>query len=373
MVPEVLMAAAKRVRVGVIGTSLFAELLHLEYLAADDRAELVAICGRNQARAEEVARKYGVARVFADWRELLDLADLDAVVIVTPDDLHYPMALAALGRGLHVLCEKPLANTAQHARELYETAERKRVTHMTMFTSRWFPGFRHARRLIEEGYVGRLYHATFRQLGGGARQPLYRWRRDARRGNGVLGDFGSHKIDAARWLCGDIMAVAASAATTTTRPGPDGEAELETPANDTTMLVVRFASGAQGSIHVSSVAHPAQGGQSEVNELHGEGGTLEISQTAVRGARGDEKTIGALALPPDLSGGVDLSRPLLEWAREYFLTQPVGDRAFLEAIVSGRPVAPSFYDGWQAQEVIDAALESSRTGRWATIGAARAA
>lgn len=359
---------ANRVRVGVIGTSPFAEILHLEYLAADDRAELAAICGRDRARAEEVARKYGIARVFSDWRELLDRAELDAVVIVTPDDLHYSMALAALERGLHVLCEKPLANTAQQARELYETAERKRVKHMTMYTSRWFPGFRHARRLVEEGYVGRLYHATFRQFVGGARQPHYRWRRDARRGNGVLADLGSHKIDMARWLCGDIVAVAASADAYTTRPGPDGEAVLGTPANDTALLVVRFAGGGQGSIHVSSVAHTAQGGQAEVNELHGEGGTLEISQTAVRGARGDEKAIATLELPPNLIGGVDLSRPLLEWAREYFLTQPVGDRAFLEAIVSDRPAAPSFYDGWKAQEVIDAALESSRTGRWVTIG-----
>lgn len=335
---------ANRVRVGVIGTSPFAEILHLEYLAADDRAELAAIFGRDRARAEEVARKYGIARVFSDWRELLDRAELD------------------------VLCEKPLANTAQQAREPYETAERERVKHMTMFTSRWLQGFRHARRLVEDGYVVRLYHATFRQFVGGARQPLYRWRRDARRGNGVLADFGSHKIDMARWLCGDIVAVAASADAYTTRPGPDGEAVLDTPANDAALLVVRFADGAQGSIHVSSVAHTAQGGQAQVNELHGEDGTLEISQTAVRGARGDEKAIGTLELPPDLIGGVDLSRPLLEWAREYFLTQPVGDRAFLEAIVSDRPAAPSFYDGWKAQEVIDAALESSRTGRWVTIG-----
>jgi predicted dehydrogenase len=188
----------KPVRVGVLGTSMFAEILHLEYLAADSRAELVAICGRDQERAQVVARKYRIPRVFADWRELLDRAPLDAIVVVTPDDLHYPMAMAALERGLHVLCEKPLANTAAQARALYETAERKRVTHMTMFTTRWMPGFRHARRLVEEGYLGRLYHATFRHLGSGARQARYRWRRDASRGHGMLADFGSHKIDTAR-------------------------------------------------------------------------------------------------------------------------------------------------------------------------------
>ena len=66
------------------------------------------------------------------------------------------------------------------------------------------------------------------------------------------------------------------------------------------------------------------------------------------------------ALPPDLAGGVDLDRPLMEWAREYFLTQPVGDRAFLEAIVNGTRVTPSFYDGWKAQQVVDAALEGHR-------------
>ena len=72
-----------------------------------------------------------------------------------------------------------------------------------------------------------------------------------------------------------------------------------------------------------------------------------------------------------VDGGVDLSRPLLEWFRAYFAAQPAGDRAFVEAIASGRPAAPSFYDGWKAQEVIDAALESSRAGRWVTIAEAR--
>jgi predicted dehydrogenase len=359
---------AERVRVGVIGTSMFAELLHLEYLAADERVELAAICGRNQERAAEVARKYGIPRVFADWREMLDRTALDAVVIVTPDDLHYPMAMAALERGLHVLCEKSLANTAAQAREMYEAAERKRVKHMTMFTARWFPGFRYARRLVEEGYLGGLYHATFREFGGGWRQPRYRWRRDARRGNGVLGDIGSHKIDMARWLCDDIAAVAAHTGSYVAQPGPDGEPVLATPANDSAMLLVRFTRGAHGSIHVSNVAHPAVGSRAQVHALHGANGTLEIADTAVRGARGDEKTVGTLELPPDIAGGVDLDRPLLEWAREYFLTQPVGDRAFLEAIVHDHPAAPSFYDGWKAQQVVDAALESSRTGRWVTIG-----
>ena len=138
----------ERVRVGVIGTSWYADMMHLPNLKSHPRAELAAICGRNRERAEEMARKYEIPRVFTDYRELIEEGDLDAVVVATPDDLHHPMTMAALDAGLHVLCEKPMALNAGQAGEMYDKAEAAGVKHMVFFTYRWWPSYRYLKQLV---------------------------------------------------------------------------------------------------------------------------------------------------------------------------------------------------------------------------------
>jgi len=201
----------ERVRVGVVGTSQFAEWLHLASLKSHLGADLVALCGRNREHAQEVAIKYGIPRVFTDWRELIERGNLQALVVVTPDDLHHPMVMAALDAGLHVSCEKPLALTASDAEAVYREAEAKGVKHMIFFTYRWMPHWRYVQQLIGEGYIGRPYHVTGSFLAGSRhRAQKYAWRYDRRRANGVLGDFGPHMIDLLRFLVGDIGAVASA-------------------------------------------------------------------------------------------------------------------------------------------------------------------
>src|SRR5204863_9035868 len=118
---------------------------------------------------------------------------------------------------LHVLCEKPMASTAEQAREMYQAAEAAQVQNMVFFTYRWMPFWRYARDLIEQGAIGRCYHCDFHCIGGYARGQNYMWRFDGARANGVLGDLGSHAIDLARWLVGDIAQVRAQLGTAVTR------------------------------------------------------------------------------------------------------------------------------------------------------------
>ncbi|HRW09960.1 MAG TPA: Gfo/Idh/MocA family oxidoreductase, partial [Caldilineaceae bacterium] len=99
------------VRVGVIGTSWYADMMHLPTLQSHSQAEIAAICGRNREPAEVLAKKYAIPAIYSDYREMIEQGNLDAVVVATPDDLHYPMVMAALDAGLHVICEKPLAST----------------------------------------------------------------------------------------------------------------------------------------------------------------------------------------------------------------------------------------------------------------------
>ena len=132
-------------------------------------------------------------------------SDLDAIIISTPDDLHYEMTMHALDAGLSVLCEKPLALKAQHAWEMYKKAEKIGVKHMIYFTYRWRPFYRYLRDLIRQGFIGRCYNCEIQYPMGYGRSGEYLWRFDKKRANGVLGDLGSHMIDMARWLVGEIV------------------------------------------------------------------------------------------------------------------------------------------------------------------------
>jgi predicted dehydrogenase len=337
--------------------------MHLPAVQSHPQAELAAICGRNQKRAKEIASKYGDPKIFSDYRKMILDNNLDAIIISTPDDLHYEMTMQALEAGLHVLCEKPLSLNAQKAWEMYQKAEDTRVKHMTYFTYRWMPFYQYARDLIEQGYVGRCYHCEFRFPMGFGRSKEYRWRFDKKRSNGVLGDLGSHMIDMARWLVGDITSVSAQLGIFVDRPGADGGA-IE-PANDSASLLVRFANGAHGTFQVSAVAHVADRGFQQQIKLYGEAGSLEIeviyygseSGTVIRTARSQDEKFQILEVPDSYWGDADPSNTM-----SVFTKNSAGTRLFIDAILEDLPVNPSFYDGYKAQQVVDAALASHEQG-----------
>jgi predicted dehydrogenase len=359
----------KKVRVGVIGTSWWANWMHLPSLKNHPQAELAAICGRNLQRAQELGNAYGASRVFADYREMIAAGGLDAVVVATPDDLHHPMTMTALDAGLHVLCEKPMASNARLAGEMYAKAEAVGVKHMILFTWRWQPHFVLMKRLVDDGFVGRFHHARFSFVGGEPRDKSYKWRFDSRRANGVAGDLGSHMIDFARWYMGDPCKVSARLETMNVREGPAGE--LSSPANDAAFLLLEMSDGAHAILELSQVAHLGDQVARISVHLHGDAGTLEAETvffgveggSTLRGVRHDELRFKTLhrqkfavdfAERPELLGGYD--------------RLSVGPRLFVDAIAEDRPVAPTFWDGLKAQEVVDAAFQSDAEGRWISLG-----
>jgi predicted dehydrogenase len=354
------------VRVGVIGTTRYAEGTHLRNLQSHPRAEIVAICARDRERAAEVAGRFKIPHVFTDYQAMLASGHLDAVVIVAPDELHFPFTMDALEAGLHVLCEKPLATTAEHARVMYERAEAVGVKHMSYFGLRSSLHHRYLRQLIDEGYLGRCYAAHLSLTHGFFRGPLYQWRFDRRRGTGALGDLGCYVIDMARWFVGDIARVSARLDTFVERPAPDGQPYE--PANDAAVVAVEFADGAHGTIAASVVAHQADRGQHNTVVLQGAAGTLELQHTfagaTLRGARHDEQHFGEIAIPAEWWQGLDPASP-----REVSTTHSVGDRAFIDAIVDDLPITPNFRDGWKVQQVIEAAFASHEQGCWVSVPA----
>jgi predicted dehydrogenase len=351
---------APKIRVGVVGTSWWADRMHLPALVSHPGAAPVALCGRDRARAQTLATKYAIPHVYTDYREMIARESLHALIVSVPDDAHYDVTMAALDAGLHVLCEKPLAYTLAQARAITEQAESVRVQTMTYFTWRGVPHFRYIKRLIDEGFIGRVYHCQFIQFGGYARDSQYLWRFDARRANGALGDLGSHMIDLAHWLVGDIVRVSAHLTTAVAR------ANIAQPANDAAALLAQFANGAQGMIHVSAVAYQGARGQQQILRLHGDQGTLEADYTQtdseIRGLRHDEPAFRVLPIPDDILQGVN---PHNQY--EVFMRQSQGARAFIDAIIEDKPITPSFADGLKAQAVIAAALEAHERKCWADV------
>jgi predicted dehydrogenase len=356
---------ADQVRLGVIGTSPYTEGFLLAPLVAHPRADVVALCGRNRERAGTVAGKHGIPAVFTDYREMYARAGLDAVVVASPDDLHRAMTMEALDAGLHVLCEKPMALTLADARTMAARAEATHLKHMVNFSWRTIPEYRYMKELIDEGYIGRPYQCALTFVMSFGRAGDYLWRFDRRRSNGVLGDSASHMGDLAYWLVGDIGAVSALLGTLVVRPGPEGG--VLDPANDAATLALRFADGAQGTIQVSYVAHLGDRMLQQRVVIHGEQGTLEADLDAsrgaeLRGARGAEPQIKQIPVPERLTGRLESAHSPFEQFLHRAMTQPIGARAFVDAIVEDHPAIPSFADGMKAQAVIEAALRSAETG-----------
>ncbi|NCO42436.1 MAG: hypothetical protein COZ06_33925 [Armatimonadetes bacterium CG_4_10_14_3_um_filter_66_18] len=363
---------AEKVRVGIIGAGRWADLVLAPGVQAHPQADLVAVCRRTKGSAEEFAAKFGATQVFTDYRDLVRLDGLDAVVVATPNATHYETCLAAFEQGLHVFCEKPIAMTTAQAKELWLAADAAGVKNMVSFTARFLPHARYVKRLLDRHWCGRLFHFNLnKQAGYGGIDTPFKWRWDREQaGGGVLADLGSHGLDLARWLVGDIKRVCATLPTFI-RERPDvrtGELR-EVNVDDAAAILVEFENGVQGVLHISWVAHK---GRTQTVELCGEDGALifdsnpEGWEMGLRGSRrGDEKRV-ELPVPPELWEGIDDSTPERGF-RSFIEDYPGPTRRFLDVILGDEPSAPSFYDGMKAQELIEAAQISDRERRWVEL------
>lgn len=356
-----------RLRVGVIGTSWWADAMYLPALVARPEAEVVAVCGRDADRARAFADRWGIPNVATDVEALLDRGIVEAVVVVTPNDTHRRIAGAALDRGLHVLCEKPLGLDHREADELARAAAATGVTTMVPFTYRFMPTTRFVKRLVDEGYLGRPHHLNLRYFSGYAMSGEYLWRFDVdRAGSGALGDLGSHFLHQAEWFFGEVETVSCDLGRMVDRAHPDGRAYRQ--ADDTAVIVLGFAGGARGVIHASAVAHePAGFGQLHEMDLHGSEGTLHHAidwdrLQVVRGARVGEGALEEFAVPDDLWAGAP-REPVKETYHHVFRDQGLMVGDWVRTAAEGRRVRPDFEDGARVQRILDAALLSHAEGR----------
>jgi predicted dehydrogenase len=353
------------VRVGIIGTSWWVDAMYLPALTDLDDVEIVALAGRDTVVAHERAADWRVPAVYTDWREMIDGEDLSGVVVAAANPTHYPATKMALGRALHVLCEKPIARDYAEAAELADLAERMGVVTMVPFTYAFMPGFRFLRQLVTEGYVGDLHHIGLRYHAGYAVRGGYLWKLDARHNpTGALGDVGSHFLYLAMLLAGDVTAVTARLDTVARHAATDREGRPYPPAADSAAVIMEFASGAQGLLHASAVAYEGTSmNQRHAIEVHGSQGTLayvvdwdRVQQ--VSGAKVGEGPPRHLPIPDDIWGPVRRGS-VHDTYRDVFRTTDAMARGWARALRSGEPVTPDLQDGAAVQRLLDACLRSS--------------
>jgi predicted dehydrogenase len=356
----------ERIRIGIIGASWYSSFL-LSCLATCEDAEIAAICGRTRSRADELAAKYHGAQVFTDYNEMIKNGRLDGIIVASPDDLHYPMVMAALKAKLHVLCEKPMGLTVAEAQEMWETAEEAGVKHLVEFTVRWMPHSRYLHQLAQEGYFGRITHYSFHHYGDRSFNDAYEWRWDAARSLGQLGDTGSHTLALALWLGGEVRSVSAHLASFSQRLNPEGQPLVN--AQESAHLLLDFADGAHGVIQLNQRVHMGERGRDYHADVSGEAGRVEVdwwwgsphsggSQVVMRGVRKGEKEFQRLPIPAEIVQGVEPGD-----IGSVFHKHLVGPRLFVDAILRDYQPEPGFDVGLQVQKVLNAALESHQTGQ----------
>jgi myo-inositol 2-dehydrogenase/D-chiro-inositol 1-dehydrogenase len=310
---------------------------HAENLAGRvPLAKLVRVVDAN----EDVARSFSEVVDGVDWSadygDLLDDPDIDAVVIVTPTPFHAEMIEAAAAAGKHVFCEKPISLDPHRTREVADAARAAGVKLQVGFHRRFDPDYRIAQQRISEGEIGRVY--LFRTSSRDPRSPSFDFLRTS---GGLFADFSLHDFDLARWLVGEVEEVTAVGAALSD-PEYDAIEDL-----DNAVIVLRFSEGALGVLDNSRVSGYGYECSSEVM------GSLETLRIESR------KRVGPEVLTPEVSRQVFLARDVDRWAAAY-----LGElEAFVRAVAMDQKPEVGAEDDIAAVTIAWAAARSYREGR----------
>lgn len=350
------------------------------------KVSMKAICGREESWVREAAAKYGWESYETSWEKLIAREDIDMVDITAPSNAHKEIAIMAAAAGKHVFCEKPLALDLKDAREMLAAVEKYGVRHQIGFNYRFAPAVLMAKKLIDSGKLGQIYHFRGLYLQDWIIDPEFPlvWRLDKKvAGSGSLGDLGAHVIDLARFLVGDFDRVMGMSKTfIKERPivekmeglsaksqasAPKGEVTVD----DATLFLTEFKNGALGSFEATRFA---QGHKNALSfEINGSRGSLRFELE-----RMNELQYLSAEDEPGTQGFrvIQCTEDVHPYAGHWW---PAGHvigyehtfvhelYEFIEAIAKERPALPDFTDGVKCSQVLEGVEESVRTGKWVSL------
>jgi len=351
--------------------------LDLFYDPPPCRARLVGVCTSRDETADVAAEKGGFEFGTSRFEDLLDRDDIDVIDVATPNDLHREQVIAALEAGKHVYCDKPLTNDLEDARAIVRVARaHPGQLHGMAFHCRFIPATMRARQLIQEGFIGEVYHFRAAYLHAGYADPTrpMSWRLAP--GGGCLADLGSHVIDLMRYLLGDYETVRGTLQTwITERPSADDPSKmLPVEVDDYACLQARMSAGALGFIEASRFATGTQDDMSF--EIYGRKGALrwsmmdpnfleaydaEVPGGELGGMQGFTR-IATVQKYPEPSA---LPSPKLPVGWMRFHMHSIFD--FLTAVTRGEPGTATLFDGARSEAVMEAVRRSADEGTWTEV------
>jgi predicted dehydrogenase len=321
---------------------------------------LVSIAGRDEEAVAAAAHRYGFDRYVTDWRELVADPEVQLFDNGGPNNLHAEPTIAAAEAGKHVICEKPLGRDAAESYEIWQRVAVTGVVHMCAFNYRFVPAVRLARQLLEAGDLGEIHHFRGRYLQEWGATDAEVWRFDkGLAGSGAIGDLGTHVIDLARYLVGEIESV--SGLTATFQPGREVDDAFE--------AAVQFEGGAVGTIEATRFAT----------------GRKNAFQWEINGSKGsiafDMERLNELQVSDGNQGFrtrlvSEATDPFWEWWWPHGHIIGWGEtfvhelEHLLGAIAGRNEIAPhgaTFEDGYRASEVGDAIVRSAESGKRETV------
>jgi predicted dehydrogenase len=379
---------AKVLNVGMIGYGFMGRAHSNAYCQVNHffdvpfRPVLKAACARNVEKLKAFAEQWGYESLETDWRKLIERPDIDLVDICVPNNLHAEIAIAAAQAGKMVLCEKPLAMNAAEGQRMVEAVEKAGVANMVWYNYRRVPAVTLAKRLIEEGRLGRIFHYRAQFLQDWTINPevpqggTALWRLDVQAaGSGVTGDLLAHCIDTALWLNGPITRVSAMTETFVKQRKHTLTGKVEPVGiDDACAFLARFANG---SLAVFESTRYARGHKALYTfEINGEHASIawnlhDLHRLSYFDHRDEGKLRGWRSIHVTDHGGEHPYMdkwwvPGLQIGYEHTFIHQVAD--FLTALGKGELAEPTFRTALQTQKVCDAVLESSRTGQWVEVG-----
>jgi predicted dehydrogenase len=346
---------------------------------------LKAICDFQEDKAIAFAARWGYESVETDWKKLLARKDIDMVDICLPNNLHREVAIAAANAGKMIFCEKPLARNGKEGLQMVEAVEKAGVPSFVSYNYRRIPAVTLAKRIIEEGRLGKIFHyrAKFLQdwtiskdvpQGGDAL-----WRLDVKvAGSGVTGDLLAHCIDTAIWLNGSIDTVNAMTETfiKKRKHALTGKVE-EVGIDDACAFLARFKNGSLATFESTRYArgHKAL----YTFEINGEHASIfwdlhDLHRLQYFDHRDESKLRGWRSIHVTDHGGDHPYMdkwwvPGLQIGYEHSFVHLLAD--FLEGLDKGKPAEPTFRDALETQYVCDAVLKSAKGNKWEKVPSAK--
>jgi len=252
------------VNVGLIGYGMMGKAHSLGYRNVtlyfedlDVIPQLLVLCGRNEAKVASAARRYGWDYYTTDWHEVIKDPQVDLVDICAPDYLHCEIAVAAAEAGKDVVCEKPLARNVIEGKRMEKAIRKHGIRGLVAYNYRIVPAIQLAKQMVEEGELGEIYHFRASWLSDWAAfsEVPFVWRFDKRVvGSGALGDIGSHIVDLAHYLVGEITDVTGCDKTfIKTRRSHTGENKL-VEVDDAAFFLAKFKNGIIGTFEATRSA-----------------------------------------------------------------------------------------------------------------------